>query len=105
MSTQTDAGVTFINVLDVEPDAQGAVIDVLKEGIEEVMRHRPGFVSGTILASKDGTAVVNIARWLSVDDVRATQADATAAAYARRAAALATPAPNVYSVVAEYGRP
>ncbi|WNV75173.1 antibiotic biosynthesis monooxygenase [Geodermatophilus sp. DSM 44513] len=102
MSTDTHAGVTFINVIDVEPAKQQAVVDILKEGTEKVIRHRPGFLSVRILASKDGTKVVNYAQWRSVEDVQATQADADAAEYAKRAAALATAAPNVYFMVAEY---
>lgn len=102
MTTDTDTGVTFINVLDVEPAAQQEVIALLQEGTEKVMQHRPGFISVTILGSKDGTKVVNYARWRSDDDVKATQADPDAAAYAQRTAALAKAAPNLYSVAASY---
>ncbi len=94
--------VTFINVIDVEPSAQQDVIDILEEGTEQVISHRPGFISVTILASVDRRRVVNIARWESVENVKATQADPAAAAYAHRTAALATASPGVYEVVSEY---
>jgi heme-degrading monooxygenase HmoA len=67
-----------------------------------VIQHRPGFESVTLLASKDGTRVVNYAVWRSADDARATQGDPAAQEYAMRAADLGKPSPNVYAVVAEY---
>lgn len=95
--------VTFMNVLDVEPSKQQELLDLLAEGTEKVVSHRPGFVSVTLLASADGGRVVNIARWESADAVKATQADPEAAQYARRTAEIATAAPGIYRVVAEFG--
>ncbi|QDY09362.1 antibiotic biosynthesis monooxygenase [Micromonospora sp. HM134] len=94
--------VTFINVIDVEPSRQQEVIDLLVEGTEKVVSRRPGFVSVTLLASLDRTRVVNVARWRSADDVRATQADPEAAEYARRTAELAQAGPGLYTVVGEF---
>lgn len=94
-----DDPVTFINVFDVDAAKQQALVDVLIEGAEKVIRHRPGFVSVSILASKDGTRVVNYAQWRSQEDIAATMADPQAQAYAKKAAELAKAAPHVYSVV------
>ncbi|GAA4056437.1 hypothetical protein GCM10023065_01350 [Microbacterium laevaniformans] len=94
--------VTFVNIIDVEPEQQQAVIDILKEGSEKVISHRPGFISVTIIASADQRRVINIARWHSADDVRATQADPAAAEYAQRTAAIAQAHPGLYATVAEY---
>lgn len=94
--------VTFINIIDVDPSTQQEVVDILKEGTEQVISKRPGFVSVTVLASADERRVVNIARWESADDVKATQADPVAAEYVKRTAAIATPSPGIYAVVAEY---
>jgi heme-degrading monooxygenase HmoA len=44
-------------------------VRVLAEGTEKAMRHRPGFVSVNVLASYDGTRVVNYAQWRSPEDV------------------------------------
>lgn len=93
--------VTFVNILDVEPDRQQELIDLLSRGIEDVIRHRPGFISLTLLASLDGRRVINLARWASADDVRATQGDPRAADHAARAAAIATAMPGVFRVVTE----
>lgn len=97
----TDQPTTFVNVVDVDPTRQQELVELLLEGTQEVIRHRPGFISVTLLASLDGTRVVNVARWRSADDVRATQADPAAAAYARRTAEIATASPGVYRVTAE----
>jgi quinol monooxygenase YgiN len=91
--------VTLINVFDVDPSDQQELVALLVEGTEEVMRHRPGFVSVNILASNDGTRVVNYAQWRRHEDVRATLADPDAQRYAHRAADLAVAMPHVHSVV------
>ncbi|MCD0446213.1 antibiotic biosynthesis monooxygenase [Glycomyces sp. A-F 0318] len=96
----TDTSVVFINVLEVEPGRQRELVALLLEGAETVVRHRPGYVSGTIYASLDGTRVVNCASWRAPEDAAATRADPAAAAYARRAAAMATAGPAVYRVAA-----
>ncbi|MEU1605700.1 antibiotic biosynthesis monooxygenase family protein [Micromonospora matsumotoense] len=94
--------VTFINVIDVDPSRQQELIDLLAEGTEQVVSRRPGFVSVTLLASLDRTRVVNVARWESADDVKATQSDPQAAEYARRTAAIAQADPGLYTVVGEF---
>jgi quinol monooxygenase YgiN len=91
--------VTLVNVFDVDAARQQELVDVLIEGTEKVMKNRPGFVSVNLLASKDGTRVVNYAQWRSQEDVQATMADPAVQGYARRAAELAQATPHVYSVV------
>ncbi|WP_243226089.1 antibiotic biosynthesis monooxygenase [Microbacterium sp. CIAB417] len=93
--------VTFINVVDVDPARHQELVDLLVEGTEQVMSRRPGFISATLLASLDKTRVVTLARWESSDDVKATQADPEAAAYATRTAAIAQPRPGLFAVVGE----
>lgn len=90
--------VTFINVIDVDPSKQQELVDLLNEGTDKVMRHRPGFISVSILASVDGKRVVNYAQWRSQDDVKATMADPEAQAFAKRTAAIATAAPGIFTV-------
>jgi quinol monooxygenase YgiN len=96
---ENDDTATVINVFDVDASKQQELLDVLTEGAEQVMRHRPGFISVNLLASNDGTRVVNYAQWRNLDDVRATMADPDAQAYAAKAGALAQATPHVYSVV------
>lgn len=94
--------VTFVNIVDVEPSRQQEVIDLLTEGTQQIMTKRPGFISVTLLASLDKTRVINIARWESADDVKATQNDPEAAKYAQRTALIAEPHPGLYTIVGEY---
>lgn len=56
---------TLINVFTVTRMTQQPLVDLLTEATEQVMRHRPGFISANIHASLDGTRVVNYAQWRS----------------------------------------
>ncbi len=96
------APVTFVNVVDVDPAKQQEVIDLLVEGTEKVMSKRPGFISVTLLASLDKSRVINVARWESAEDVKATQSDPEAAEYAKRTAALAQATPGLYTLAGEF---
>ncbi|MBF6619766.1 MAG: antibiotic biosynthesis monooxygenase [Patulibacter sp.] len=94
--------VTFVNVIDVDPSQQQTLIDILEEGTRNVISRRSGFVSSTVLAAVDRRRVVNIARWESIDAVKATQNDPAAAEYAQRAAAIAKPSPGIFTVEADF---
>lgn len=95
-----DQVVTLVNIFDVEPSKQQELVDLLNEGTEKVARTRPGFVSVNILASLDGTRVLNYAQWASQDALKAIQTDPEMGAYAQKTAALAKAAPAVYRVAA-----
>ncbi|AOM40963.1 antibiotic biosynthesis monooxygenase family protein [Xenorhabdus hominickii] len=94
--------VTFINIIEVNPEKQAEIIKLLQEGTESVISKRPGFISVTLLASKDGSRVVNIAKWKSIADIQATQADPASAEFAKRTAELTKPNPGIYNVVGQY---
>ncbi|MCE1892594.1 antibiotic biosynthesis monooxygenase, partial [Enterobacter hormaechei] len=94
--------VTFINVIEVDPSKQAELIKLLQEGTESVISKRPGFISVTLLASKDGSRVVNIAKWKSIADVQATQADPASAEFAKRTMAIAKASPGIYDIVGHY---
>jgi quinol monooxygenase YgiN len=90
---------TLINVFTVTPERQPALVDLLVEATENVMRHRPGFVSANIHASADGQRVVNYAQWRSEDDFKAMLEDPVAQEHMEAARALATAAdPRLYAV-------
>jgi heme-degrading monooxygenase HmoA len=97
----SEQSVIFLNTFEVEPDRQSELLDLLGRGADQVIRHRPGFIALTLLARLDGRRVINLAHWESADHARATQGDPQAAEYAARAAAIATPAPGLYRLVAE----
>ena len=90
---------TLINVIEVDPARQQDVVALLQEGTEAVIRHRPGFISARVLASNDGTRVVNHAEWRDLEDIKATLADPAVQSLARRLAQLGTASPHVYRVV------
>jgi quinol monooxygenase YgiN len=93
---------TVINVFEVEAEKQDELVRVLIEGADKVIRHRAGFVSVNILASRDGSRVVNYAQWRSPADLEAILADPEVQEYGKKAAALGKPAPTVYSVAAVF---
>ena len=54
---------TLVDVFVVEPEDQQRLADALVEVTENVMKHKPGYVSANIHKSFDGTRVVNYAQW------------------------------------------
>ncbi|WP_083865444.1 antibiotic biosynthesis monooxygenase family protein [Nocardia brevicatena] len=93
---------TFINIIDVDPTEQQQLIEVLTEGTEQVIRHRPGFVSVTLLAALDGSKVLNVAQWATPEDAKATLGDPAAQAFAKRIADIGEPNAGVYKLVGEF---
>ncbi|WP_067676413.1 antibiotic biosynthesis monooxygenase [Nocardia miyunensis] len=86
----TDAQLTtLINVFTVQPERQRTLVELLTRATDEVMRHKPGFVSANIHASDDGTRVVNYAQWESADAYREMFSDPTARVHMKEAAAVA----------------
>ncbi|AUS79286.1 antibiotic biosynthesis monooxygenase [Actinoalloteichus sp. AHMU CJ021] len=98
--------VTFVNVLEVEPERQEELVALLTEAVEQVIRHRPGFLSTVLYASVDGRRVINHTSWRAAEDAAATQNDPDAAAYARQVSRIATATPGLYRVAGrtEVGR-
>lgn len=94
--------VTFVNIVEVEPGKQQEVIDVLKEGTEQVISHKPGFISLELLASADGKRVLNVARWESAEDLKAVQSDPEAGQFVKQVMELGEATPGAYRTVAEY---
>lgn len=90
--------VTLINVFTVEPDHQQQLVDLLDGATEQVMRHRPGFVSANIHTSLDGTQVANYAQWRSREDFEAMLADPEAQEHMQQARAMAAAQPQLYTV-------
>ncbi|MGA8113302.1 MAG: antibiotic biosynthesis monooxygenase [Actinocatenispora sp.] len=93
---------TLINVFTVDQVDQQRLVDLLVEATEQVMRHRPGFVSANIHASVDGSRVVNYAQWRSRADFEAMLADPTAREHMGAVSDLATAEPALYEVVSTH---
>ncbi|MEK8089322.1 antibiotic biosynthesis monooxygenase [Thermithiobacillus plumbiphilus] len=94
--------VTFVNIIETEADKQAEVVKILQEGTETVISKKDGFQSVTLLASKDGAHVINIAKWDSPANVQAVQSDPKAIEFVKRTAAIATATPGLYDIVGEY---
>lgn len=93
--------VTLINTFTVKPGQQDALVQILDEATEKVMRHIDGFVSANIHKSLDGKYVANYAQWRDEATFRAMLNDDRAKVHMGRAAALAEKfEPILYTVSA-----
>jgi quinol monooxygenase YgiN len=99
--TTIEAGTTvttLINHFTVEPERQAELVALLETATEEVMRHRPGFVSANLHASLDGTHVVNYAQWESEEAMGRMLEDPECRGHMDAARAMATAEPRLYRV-------
>lgn len=85
-----DNVMTLVNVFTVEPHDQQKLVQVLKEGTQAFFSEQPGFISSSVLASKDGRRAINYSQWRSAKDIETFRDDPYFAPYVRRIAALAT---------------
>jgi heme-degrading monooxygenase HmoA len=91
--------VTLINVFTVDPAGQDELVARWQQATDDVMRHRPGFISASIHRSFDGTKVINYAQWESRDAFAAMFQDPEASAQLTRLAEIGTPDPVLCEVV------
>jgi len=107
MKTTIERGapvVTLINVFTVDPTKQEALVRVLDEATEKVIKDMPGFVSANIHRSLDGHHVVNYAQWESREAMDAMLAHQACQQHLRDAAALAGFEPYLYEVSSVFHR-
>lgn len=89
-ATRTAAPLTtLVNVFSVAPEDRDRLVALLREGTEAWIRHAPGFVSSTLLVSRDGRRVVIHGQWRSADDIAAMRQHPAMPAYLERVRALA----------------
>jgi heme-degrading monooxygenase HmoA len=93
---------TLINVFAVAPEHQQRLVDLLVTATEQVMSKQPGYLSGNVHRSLDGTKVAVYAQWRSREDFQALASNPEAAAHMRRARELATFEPVLYEVVSAH---
>jgi heme-degrading monooxygenase HmoA len=79
---------TLVNVFTVEPENQQKLVDVLEGGTDEFFSKAPGFISSSVLTSKDGRRVINYSQWKSPKDVAAFRQDPYFGLYIQRVKAL-----------------
>ncbi|MEP6967167.1 MAG: antibiotic biosynthesis monooxygenase family protein [Pseudomonadota bacterium] len=89
MTTPDQPPIVLINTFTVAPERADALVALLAQATDAVMRHRPGFVGIKLHVSLDRTRVVNYAQWRSKGDFDAMLADPEAREHMGKAAALA----------------
>ncbi len=78
------------NFIDVEPDRQQELVEFVQEAADTIFVKLPGFKAATILASPDGTKVVSVGLWESMEAVEAVRGNPEVAAYVPRLAEIGT---------------
>ena len=71
----SDESVILINLLKVKPEKQGALIALLKQNTETVIRTLPGWKTTRLIAAGDGAGVVVYSEWESAAAVEAMRSD------------------------------
>ena len=62
---------TLVNILNVEPDNQEALVAALKEGIEAFFSRMPGFISSSVLTGENDRQVISYSQWRSARAIEA----------------------------------
>jgi C-6 monooxygenase len=83
---RTDAGFVAIVTFPTDgPATQRALVELATGGVQDWIRHVPGFLSATYHVSADGGRVVNYAQWASEEAYRGSFAADPRAAELRAA--------------------
>jgi len=86
----SDESVILINLLKVEPGKQDALIALLKQSTNTVIRTLPGWKTTRLVAAEDGAGVVIYSEWESPAAVEAMRGDPRMKAYFPKIAELAS---------------
>lgn len=73
--------VILINLLKVKPGKQDALIALLKQNTDRVIRTLPGWKTTRLIAAKDGAGVVIYSEWETPAAVEAMRSDPRMKAY------------------------
>ena len=87
----SDPSVTLVNLLKVKPGKQqDALIALLKQNTDTVIRTLEGWKTTRLIASKDGTSVVIYSEWETAAAVEAMRSDPRMKAYFPKIGELAS---------------
>ncbi len=86
----SDESVILINVLKVEPSKQDALIALLKQNIDTVIRTLHGWKTTRLIAASDRTGVVIYSEWETPAAVEAMRCDPRMKAYFPKITELAS---------------
>jgi quinol monooxygenase YgiN len=85
-----DTSVILVNLLKVKSGKQDALIALLKQNIDTVIRTLHGWKATRLIAAKDGAGVVIYSEWESPAAIEAMRSDPRMKAYFPRIAELAS---------------
>ncbi|MGA8715173.1 MAG: antibiotic biosynthesis monooxygenase family protein, partial [Roseiarcus sp.] len=80
---------TLVNVFTVEPDNQPKMLALLEEGTQTTFSRMPGWISTSLLRSRDGRQVVVYSQWRDGRDIEAFRQDPRMKPYFEQFGALA----------------
>lgn len=86
----SDKPVILVNVLRAKPGKQDALIALLKQNTDAVIRTLPGWKATRLIAARDGAAVVIHSEWDTQAAVEAMRGDPRMKAYFPRIMELAS---------------
>ena len=86
----SDESVILVNLLKVKPGKQGALIALLKQNTETVVRTLHGWKTTRLIAARDGADVVIYSEWESPEAVEAMRGDPRMQAYFPKISELAS---------------
>ena len=86
----SDESVILINLLKVEPGKQDALIALLKQNTDTVVRTLRGWKTTRLIVAQDGAGVVIYSEWETPAAVEAMRSDPRMKAYFPKIAELAT---------------
>jgi quinol monooxygenase YgiN len=86
----SDESVILINLLKVKPGKQDALITLLKQNTETVVRTLQGWRATRLIAAQDGAGVVIYSEWETPAAVEAMRSDPRMKAYFPKIVELAT---------------
>jgi len=89
-TAMSDECVILINLLKVKPGKQDALIALLKQNTDQVVRTLDGWRSTRLIAAKDGAGVVIYSEWQTPAAVEAMRSDPRMKAYFPKILELAT---------------
>ncbi|MFZ0870346.1 MAG: antibiotic biosynthesis monooxygenase family protein [Rhodanobacter sp.] len=86
----SDESVILINLLKVQPGKQEALIALLKQNTDAVIRTLHGWKATRLIAAKDGAGVLIYSEWETPAAVEAMRGDPRMKAYFPKISALAS---------------
>ena len=95
----SDESVILINLLKVKPGKQDALIALLKQSTDTVVRTLHGWKATRLIAAKDGAGVVIYSEWETLAAVEAMRSDPRMKAYFPKISELASLDSSLHSIL------